>query len=265
MFDDIPQKNPALPQNLPSEPMDMFAGVESEEAGGAGGPPSALGAGILKKKLTGAGGLPISEPGTLTEPMLYPAKAPVLGKILMVVVILVIAGGVGYGAWWIYSSYIMKAPQVKAPVTEQTIPIEQPRDEVPAEQPTTTEEEGEFPTVQTTSTEAATTTPMPPEETPGAAVDSDKDGLNDAQEEQMKTDPLNQDSDKDGLTDGDEVLIWKTDPTNKDSDGDGYLDGEEANHGYNPLGPGKLFENQTPAVTSTPVTTTTEPTSSIPI
>ena len=263
MFDDIPQKNPALPQNLPSEPLDMFAGVEGEDAGGSGGPPSALGAGILKKKLTGAGGLPISEPSSFAEPMLYPAKAPVLGKILMVIVILVIAGGVGYGAWWVYSSYIMKAPQAKAPVTEQTTPVEQPRDEVPIEQPTTTED-GEFPTMQVTSTESSTTTPPPAEEIPGALVDSDKDGLDDAREEQMKTDPLNQDSDKDGLTDGDEVLIWKTDPTNKDSDGDGYLDGEEANHGYNPLGPGKLFDNPAPAGTTTP-TTTTEPTSSIPI
>jgi len=45
-----------------------------------------------------------------------------------------------------------------------------------------------------------------------AAPDSDKDGLNDAQE-----------------------LIFKTDPTNPDSDGDGHKDGLEVDWAYDPL------------------------------
>jgi len=50
-----------------------------------------------------------------------------------------------------------------------------------------------------------------------AALDSDKDGLTNKQEEQYGTD-LNK----------------------ADTDGDGYTDGQEVQGGYNPLGPGKL-------------------------
>jgi hypothetical protein len=49
------------------------------------------------------------------------------------------------------------------------------------------------------------------------------------------------DSDGDGLTDAQERQIG-TDPNNPDTDGDGFSDGEEVNAGYNPLGPGKLNE-----------------------
>ena len=47
------------------------------------------------------------------------------------------------------------------------------------------------------------------------------------------------DSDGDGLSDEDEKY-YGTFIHNPDSDGDGYLDGDEVNHGYNPLGKGKL-------------------------
>jgi|GEM_PF-6541123 len=47
------------------------------------------------------------------------------------------------------------------------------------------------------------------------------------------------DSDGDGLSDADEIK-YKTDPNNPDTDGDGYKDGEEVHNGYNPLGAGKL-------------------------
>ncbi len=58
-------------------------------------------------------------------------------------------------------------------------------------------------------TTVSTTTP--------AAIDSDGDGLSDADEAKYHTDPLVTDTDKDGFTDGDEVR-----------------------RGFNPLGPGKL-------------------------
>jgi Tol biopolymer transport system component len=66
--------------------------------------------------------------------------------------------------------------------------------------------------------------------------DTDGDGLSDGQEiNQHKTDPLNADTDGDGLSDGDEALKYGTDPLNPDTDGDGLNDGDEIRFGANPL------------------------------
>ena len=67
--------------------------------------------------------------------------------------------------------------------------------------------------------------------------------------------PSNVDSDKDGLTDAQEALLG-TNPLNADTDGDGYLDGAEVKSGYNPLGAGKLTEEQKAIVASFTATTT---------
>lgn len=67
--------------------------------------------------------------------------------------------------------------------------------------------------------------------------DSDGDGLSDAYELQIGTDPNNPDTDGDGLTDGEEVLKYKTDPLNPDTDGGGIMDGVEVKFGNNPLDP----------------------------
>lgn len=72
--------------------------------------------------------------------------------------------------------------------------------------------------------------------------DTDGDGLTDAQESTVGTDPLNIDTDKDGLGDREEVQVYGTDPFDADTDEDSYLDGQEVASGYNPNGPGKLFE-----------------------
>lgn len=58
------------------------------------------------------------------------------------------------------------------------------------------------------------------------AVDSDGDGLSDAEETTLGTDPTDPDSDDDGLSDGDEVELG-TDPLDPDSDGDGIPDGSD--------------------------------------
>ncbi|MBI1908528.1 hypothetical protein HYS28_03930, partial [Candidatus Uhrbacteria bacterium] len=42
--------------------------------------------------------------------------------------------------------------------------------------------------------------------------------------------------------DREEVEVYDTDPLEEDTDGDTYLDGQEVKGGYNPNGPGKLFE-----------------------
>ena len=49
------------------------------------------------------------------------------------------------------------------------------------------------------------------------------------------------DTDNDGLNDVAEDY-YKTDKNNPDTDGDSYLDGDEVQHGYNPLGAGKMGE-----------------------
>ena len=72
--------------------------------------------------------------------------------------------------------------------------------------------------------------------------DSDQDGLTDEEETKLGTNPDSVDSDDDGLFDRQEVKVYKTDPLNADTDGDGYLDGEEVKGGYNPNGPGMLFQ-----------------------
>lgn len=61
-----------------------------------------------------------------------------------------------------------------------------------------------------------------------ATLDTDEDGLNDAQEARTGTDPATADTDEDGLSDGEEVRAWRTDPLNRDTDGDTLLDGDEA-------------------------------------
>jgi len=80
------------------------------------------------------------------------------------------------------------------------------------------------------------------EVTANEPLDSDQDGLTDEEEQQLGTDPNSVDSDNDGLFDREEVKVYHTDPLNADTDGDGYLDGAEVKSGYDPKGPGRLYE-----------------------
>jgi hypothetical protein len=67
---------------------------------------------------------------------------------------------------------------------------------------------------------AANETPAPTEEpkpTATSAPDRDEDGLSDAEEAQVGTDPTRPDSDNDGTSDGDEVFIHGTDPLDPES------------------------------------------------
>jgi hypothetical protein len=57
--------------------------------------------------------------------------------------------------------------------------------------------------------------------------DPDGDGLTNAQEFTLNTDPNKADTDGDGLKDGEEVNIYKTDPSKADTDGDRLADGDE--------------------------------------
>lgn len=74
--------------------------------------------------------------------------------------------------------------------------------------------------------------------------DQDQDGITDEEESALGTNANDIDSDTDGLFDREEVKVYKTNPMNPDTDGDGHQDGIEVKNGFNPNGPGKLFEVQ---------------------
>jgi len=75
--------------------------------------------------------------------------------------------------------------------------------------------------------DGAPSTRQQPTRLPDGSLDSDGDGLSDADESTRGTDPFNADSDKDKLSDFAECKTHLTDPLNEDSDFDGLLDGEE--------------------------------------
>lgn len=67
--------------------------------------------------------------------------------------------------------------------------------------------------------------------------DADHDGLSNAMELALGTDPMKADTDGDGVSDGDEVNIYLTNPLLADTDGDGVPDGAEIAAGTDPRNP----------------------------
>ncbi len=257
MFDDQSTPQPGVPSNLPVAPDDMFASIENEAPASAPTVekiPDALSSGMLKKKSASASSsLPVAEAPAMVQ-VDYPTKAPVLGTIIKVVLILVLAAGAGFGGWWGYMTYIRKAPvdtTVTTPINVNTTPV----NTVPTNNTTVPDAVVNTPaeSAATTGTSknvndallfgtATTTTGTSPE----AKLDTDSDGLTDADEVNIyHTNPYKADTDGDTLSDSDEIKIWHTDPLNPDSDGDGHPDGTEVANGYNPLGPGKLSTSTT--------------------
>ncbi len=178
----------------------------------------------------------------------YAIKEPIGNRraVLWVILIMVVVV-LGIGSMWIYFSIIKndnKDNNFYVPdSTETTI-----------DTTATTPDQTEIDTSQkTTSTnesdEIEDTFDINEQILLGEPLDTDGDGLDDIYESNIKTDPLNWDTDGDELGDGDEVTIWKTDPLKADTDGDSYLDGAEIKNGYNPAGPGKLFEPPSPTST----------------
>jgi len=77
-------------------------------------------------------------------------------------------------------------------------------------------------------------------------LDSDKDGISDADEAILGTDPFIADTDGDGLLDGAEVNTYGTDPSLADTDGDGFSDGAEVAYGSDPLNAASIIGNVIP-------------------
>ena len=79
-----------------------------------------------------------------------------------------------------------------------------------------------------------TTAPAPTTPPDPAALDTDADGLTDAEELELGTDPTIADSDGDGLTDAEESELG-TSPFVVDTDGDALIDQDEINLGTDPF------------------------------
>ncbi|MEZ4468024.1 MAG: hypothetical protein R3F43_27225 [bacterium] len=67
-------------------------------------------------------------------------------------------------------------------------------------------------------------------------LDADRDGLTDAEEAELGTNPNLPDTDMDGIDDGVEARSARTDPTRADTDGDGLCDGPAAVEGVCAIG-----------------------------
>jgi len=72
----------------------------------------------------------------------------------------------------------------------------------------------------------------------GIRIDEDSDGLCNAAENNLGTNPDVTDTDGDGLTDGEEVVDHETDPLDHDTDEDGYTDSDEVDNGTSPTDEG---------------------------
>jgi hypothetical protein len=235
-----------------AEPEDMFSPVDDsaanvdapkaipqEEPQAQPQPASALSVGVLKPKVN----TPPAIPKVMTPPMdsmpnqtSYPAKGPVFGRILITLLLILILGGLfGGGGWFVYTRFIKKV----STESQNTQKNQTPEVNLPAQSSDNTVA---VPTPNESLSGNTTDTKL----LFGEPVDSDGDGLTDDREKELGTDPTNWDTDHDGLSDYDEVTIWKTDPKNPDTDGDTYQDGAEVKNGYNPAGPGKIFEPPTP-------------------
>lgn len=276
MFDDQPVSTPQKPPtNLPLDPPeDMFADTadvpspQKETMGVPEESPSALEAGILRPKQAGVlprpaletpQAVPASPPKTermITPPPMMgereytptvsylPERAGV-GKTLLIIALIILGAGViGGGAWYVY----MRMQGVN-PLTQTVVPD-------------TTETEL-VPPVLTEPVEPVTEAPVEPQAQTGDSsvlfgetIDSDSDGLDDIREGELGTSAVNWDTDGDTLSDYDEVMVWKTDPRAVDSDNDAFADNVEINNGYNPAGPGRMFDPRVSSDTTGSASTT---------
>lgn len=204
-----------------NEPQDIFAETEPAKPsgiapGGSGRPGAATG--IDSGLASGAA-----------------AHGP--SKLIFAIIAVVVLGGVGTGAYF----WFFRSAPAPAPSAQETVqPQEEAKTVTPTPAPATPEPAPSAPAPEASAPDA-TEPALPPDEAAGP-VDTDGDGLEDSREAQLGTDPSSADTDADGLSDREEAVVYMTTPTNPDTDGDSFLDGEEVRGGYDPKGPGRLFE-----------------------
>lgn len=266
MFDDQLNNAGQIPNNLPiGEPTDIFAETEiknemsvpSADNLGMANPNSALAAGILKPKINPMPSvqpvMPNDRPTfTVLEdqarqeannPPLqsenYEIKGPTTTKWLVgVIVVVLIVGLLGVGGVWAYNRFFVNQPKENTAVLPA---VETPK----ANESTIPNNDNNQANVGPSAVSDVSSEVSDDRVLFGEPIDKDGDGLDDQKEQEIGTDPNNWDTDSDSLSDGDEVKIWHTDSLKPDTDGDGYLDGAEVKNGYNPAGPGKLFQPPT--------------------
>lgn len=179
-------------------------------------------------------------------------------KLFKIIIAVIAVAVLGLGGYLVYSKFF-NAPVDTTPVATTTKKTNAPQTTAP-----TTNTAGSFVetagTATATTTESATTPIIPGVNAPATTtetvatttsslVDSDSDGLTDAEEKIAGTNINIIDTDNDGLSDYEEVKIYKTNPLSADTDGDSYLDGAEVKSGYNPNGTGKLSDAASAAKT----------------
>lgn len=182
-------------------------------------------------------------------------------KVILIVIIaaiLLLSGYLAYSKFFRSSEEIVNLPTPNSSKTSSETNSQTPsNNQVGSSVPLTGEEnniatssaeESQIPGVNapvvvattTIPSSSTTTTISVATATPSTLIDSDNDGLTDAEEKLAGTNINVIDTDNDGLSDYEEVKIYHTNPLNADTDGDGYLDGAEVKGGYNPNGPGKM-------------------------
>lgn len=212
MFDDLNNQNDSKPmgQNLNNNPAptvaeDMFAGIEPAVEKPMQFQPRAR---IVNDEIANDDG----HKGSMQK--IFVLAMTLLGFVLL-----------GIGAYLGYDYLIAKKSSViinNEPIIEATKNSEN---------------------IQTTTgpvaeNAAASTT----QETGIQEVDTDGDGLTDAEEMQLGMNVNSTDTDGDGLFDREEVKVYKTNPLSTDTDGDGISDGDEVKSGSNPNGEGSITD-----------------------
>ncbi|MFH1193717.1 MAG: hypothetical protein V1661_01850 [bacterium] len=204
----VPPVKPAAPAPSVNRPFpgtpaeDMFAEVKEL-------PPAPAGKMAAPKTASGPG---------KDETMVETPRQGFKKVIITIGSIIIFAGALSAGGYWAYNQFLK--PKPLSPNLNLNNTISTP------------------PPAQETQNPPPAATPAPEQI---VAVDSDNDGLTDAEEKKLGTDPLNPDTDGDRLFDGEEVNVYHTDSLNPDTDGDGFQDGAEVQAGYDPKGPGKLI------------------------
>jgi len=137
---------------------------------------------------------------------------------LLVILVLIAAGVISY--WLLGRS----AQPTVSMIGEEEVQVEDLMDEVMEEEDLSEAED------------------LMEEPVPEPELDTDRDGISDIDEAELGTSIRIADTDADGLSDYEELNTWKTDPLDPDTDGDSFIDGAEIDAGYDPNGPGQLFE-----------------------